>query len=625
MEVIQDAQIRKIHEDYVVIGLSGAVSNPNCIVKKHLINFRGKAAPRNLLKLNTILKVKLSNNIPVSAEIDQNIEIIAIFGYIGDMNNASKTLIIKTYEYDQEIQYQELLGPDNKVLKEGTHQSYKSKPVILYFNTEAIIEARILNEPINNSYKLEEFYKNTFGKRETEFFVLKDDRLIPHKIHKSRIFYKNTDEIFIGSEVEKSIGTEVKVSIINGEIKAFVQKDIPKNLIQNHISSLSLPANRKTLHQLNSNPNYGKRQKLNSDFFIKEHDELENSTIMLISLLEICYRFPERPMKALLLQEITRIANIPRNELEKIEFLLNTTVNAEVGYIEKFYKLLKESTSVLQYVSKLLFKSPLNFNQICSMYKIYIFETTKAIQHWKTYRPLYVNEKIPIIYFCNDSKLSILYDSNMMLYDGYSPSGDEYIAQQYFNPDSIKIQMENQPNYLGLINAAKNLQAKLPRTDEDSFKIYFELVNALNTLIPDNIAPQYENLYQELLSFNYDPNYADLKCQCGSKANVEYQCNDHYLCNGCAFISSRLKRCLQCSAPFRIEINIKELNCTMCNTSYVSQYFFGFRCRCILCWNCLLYMLNQKSTMCYQSHELDNYSIELAIDFLRVLGYNPNS
>ena len=43
-------------------------------------------------------------------------------------------------------------------------------------------------------------------------------------------------------------------------------------------------------------------------------------------------------------------------------------------------------------------------------------------------------------------------------------------------------------------------------------------------------------LYKELFSFNYDPKYADLKCQCGSKANEDYQYNDHYLCNGCSFI-----------------------------------------------------------------------------------------
>ena len=209
-------------------------------------------------------------------------------------------------------------------------------------------------------------------------------------------------------------------------------------------------------------------------------------------------------------------------------------MNEEVGHMEKFYKLLKKNNSLLQYLSKILFRSPLNYNKICNKYKIYIIETTKAFKNWITYSPLSVNEKIPVIYLCNDSTLGILYDSNMMLYDGYSPSGDQYIPQQSFDADSIKTQIENQPNYLNLFSATKELQQSLSRTDKNSFKTYFKLVNALKTLIPDNTAPQYENLYQELLSFEYDPNIIELKCQCGSKANADNKCNDHYLCNECA-------------------------------------------------------------------------------------------
>ena len=123
MEEICIAHITKEFEDSVCCSTSGMKSNNNFMIQKRSINYKGKPALMNLLKRNAILKVKLLNNIPVSAEIDQNIEIIAIFGYIGDINDAGRTLIIKTYEYDEEIQFQELLGRDNKVLREGTHQS----------------------------------------------------------------------------------------------------------------------------------------------------------------------------------------------------------------------------------------------------------------------------------------------------------------------------------------------------------------------------------------------------------------------------------------------------------------------------------------------------------------------
>ena len=91
------------------------------------------------------------------------------------------------------------------------------------------------------------------------------------------------------------------------------------------------------------------------------------------------------------------------------------------------------------------------------------------------------------------------------------------------------------------------------------------------------------------------------------------------------FISLRLKYCLTCSLPFTIKVNIKESNCTVCQNSYESRYFFVFRCRCILCCHCLNHMVNQNPTMCYKSHELDKHSNDLAIEFLKVLGYNQNS
>ena len=626
MEIIETGTIVKELDDSLALSItftnSSSSSSPsvNLVIKKNLVFFRGKIAPKNLLKANTFLKVKVVNKIIQSAEIDSNLEINAIFGYIGEMNDSLKTLIIKTYNHDQEIGYQELLGPDNKVLKQGTHQSYIYQPVIMYFNKDAIIEARILNEPIDNSYKLAEFHTNQFDQKEYEFIVLKDDRLIPHKIHKSRVFYKNSYEVISKHEVEGSIGTEVKVRIEQKQIKAFVQKELPKN--PNPQGTTSLPATRKLLYQ-NLRPDHGKRQKLIPGYFIKEIDEYDRSLIMLLSLLEVCYRLPDWQMRQLLLKEISQSVKISKNESDKLELLLNTVVNTELGNIERFYKLFKESISVMQYVSKLLFKNPFNFNQICNKYRIYIFETNRSMQQWKTYKPYYVIEPIPIIYLCNESKLGIIYDSNMMLYDGYSPSGDEYIVQKYFNTDSLKFKSENGPNYLDLFKAAKKLQEKLSRTDEESFKIYFELVNSLNTLIPPEIAPQYENLYQDLLNFNFDPNFIELKCNCGAKANKDYQCSGHYLCEGCAFISLRLRQCLTCSAQFRTEVNVKENNCSACKSSYESKYFFGYRCRCVLCCNCLNHLLSQKCKVCYNSHELDDYSIGLAIEFLRALGYNP--
>ena len=299
MEEFADGHIIRVDTDSVVLSIYGLPLTGNlALLKKNLIYFRGKLVLNNLLEKGTALKVKLSNNIPVSAQIDQNIEIIAIFGYIGEINYATKTLRINTYDYYQEIQYNQLLGPDNKVLYGGTYQSYIFKPVILYFNNDSyIIEAKIFNEKINNSYKLEEFSFNAYGKKETEFIVLKDDCLIPHKIHKSRVFYKDSDEILKVSEVDKSIGTEVKVKIENKEIKAYFQRD---SLYENRYCSVSVPSTNKSLHHYSLIPNHGKRQKLNSSFFIKEYDELDESSTILISLLEVCYRFPNWPTKSFL-------------------------------------------------------------------------------------------------------------------------------------------------------------------------------------------------------------------------------------------------------------------------------------------------------------------------------------
>ena len=619
-----DAQIIRDFDDKVAIGISSTKASSS--ISKNMIQFRGKPAPKNLLKLNTVLKVKLSNNQVIYAEIDQNIEIIAFFGYIGSINNDNKTLAVKTYYHDQDITFQELLGPDNKPLKSGVNQSLMSQPVILFLNKDAVIEARILNEKIANSYKLAEFYKNQLGDKENEFFVLKDDRLISHKIHKSRIFYKNCDENFSEFEVNESIGTEVKIVIENNqgkkEIKAIVQKDKAKNQYINKFeSSLSLPPKRNSLIEQKLAPLHGLRQKINDNFFIKEYDGLDKSSMILLSLLEIGYRIYDWPMKETLYKDITQTAHIHSSDLEKLNLLLSNYITQEVGGIEKFYKLFKESISVLEYISKSMFKIPLNLNFISHKYQVYIFETNKSFQPWKTYKPLYVNEPIPIIYLCNDSKLGILYNQDMMDYDGYSSSGDEYVAKQYFDTSLIKTQYRAEPNYLDVLNSAKRIQEKLPRTDEESYKIYFELVNALNTLNLPNNEPKCEQLYQELLNFNYDPNYTDIKCYCGEKINQSFKCNNHYLCEKCALISWKLNSCLECNSEFKIEVNIKQI-CSTCSNTYDSNILFGFRCRCIICHACLHYLLTQGYRICYKQHNLDDSSIHLALNFLKSLGYN---
>lgn len=628
MEEILSAIIVKDFDDSVAICLRvGSYSNEkafNSVIKKNLILFRGKPAPSNLLKNGTIIKVKLLNKVAQSAEVDQNIERIAIFGYIGDVNDNDKTILIKTYKYDQEITYQDLLGPDNEILEQGTHQSYISQPVIMYFNNEVIIEARILTETFSNSHKLAEFHRNQSDQKADGFFVLKDDSFIPHRIHESRVFYKNGAENFAESEVEDSIGTEVKVIIENKEIKAFIQKEKFKDPDKNNQLTNSLTSDRNPLHQ-DLSPRFGKRKTLISGYFVLRDYSYGNRIIMLLGLLEVCYRLPDWQMRSFILQEILESMILPKDDLDKLNLLLNTVVNTELGNIEKFYKLFDENILVLKNVSKCLFDNYLNFNKICNKYKIYIFETNRSMQQCKTYKPLCVSEPIPYISLCNESKLRIIYDLNMMLYDGYSPSGDEYIVQQYLNQDTLKIERDTNPNYRDLINATKKLQDKLPRSDKDLINIYFEIVNSLNTVIPPEVAPEYENLYEDLLNFNLDPNFIELECKCGAKANKDYQCNDHYLCDGCAFISLRLQQCVICSASFNNGINVKENNCSACKASFESKYIFGFRCKCILCCSCLNHLLSQGCKACYNSHKLKESSIDLAIEFLRELGYNPNS
>ena len=658
------AHILKDLDDSVVIHIVMDSSPKNHIIKKHLINFRNKPAPKNLLIKDTILKVKLLNKIPQYAEIDPNLELNAIFGYIKYLSDEEKIVTIDTYGYEQIIiQYQELLGPDDKVLKQGTHQSYIYQPVVIYFEKENVIEAKIITESINNLYKIQKFHKNELSLKNSDFLILKDDRLIPHKIYKNRVFYMNGVESFREFEVEELIGTEVKVVIENKKIKALVQKDMhdkasnndslykPLKLIPTEQDHLLLNSECKKSKRLDRKYNthkplyleeispeplevksanknclvsYGKRKRINEKYFIKKYNESNDELIMLLGLLEVGYRFSDWQMKKSLEQEITQNVKIEEKELEKLNLLLNTVINTELGNIERFYSLLNENFQLLQNISKSLFKSPLNLNLISDKYNIYIFVTNKTLKQWKTYKPFNVDDRIPYIYLCNEPQFGIIYDLNMMLYDGYTPSGDEYIVQQDLNPDTIKYKSGNDLNYQNLFNSIKKLQEKLPKSDKDSINLYFEIVNSLNTIIPSNMILDYSNLYKELLNFSYDPEGSELKCLCGTKANKNYKCNDHYLCDGCAFISWRLRLCLTCSACYIIKTNHKQISCSVCKSSYNSKDFFGFRCRCILCSKCLNHLLSHNCRICYKSHELDDYSLRLSIYFLRGLGYSLN-
>jgi hypothetical protein len=250
-----------------------------------------------------------------------------------------------------------------------------------------------------------------------------------------------------------------------------------------------------------------------------------------------------------------------------------------------------------------------------------IYTTNESLNDWKTYTPFDISQQYPIIYLKLGQKLGIIYQKQMMEYDGYDCQTLEYIIPQNCDLNFFKPEY---PNIYNIFNAVKQAQGKLSKNDREYCEFNYELIRLINILkinANQNEMEHIKQIYKELINFNYEEHQGIVKCSYCDELAAENNCGNHYLCNRCSFISSRIRYCLYCNSDFNYQIKLTNKICQQCKNSFEDIQLFGFKCTCILCLHCLKEIINSNRRHCSLNHEIDEYYLARASEYMRMLRY----
>jgi hypothetical protein len=106
------------------------------------ILFRGRPAPKNLLNKGTKLLFKSREDNEYEFFLDPKLDIDAVFAKLVLFRTDFGTLEFSDgYHFSIDVEFYQVIGPDNKPIVEQSINSYINKYALIYFNGYAVIEA----------------------------------------------------------------------------------------------------------------------------------------------------------------------------------------------------------------------------------------------------------------------------------------------------------------------------------------------------------------------------------------------------------------------------------------------------------------------------------------------------
>ena len=645
--------IKQVKPDQVHVLISGGKGITNSFsVRPGQITFRNSQAPVNLISPDTKIVARFENSQLKNIWIDQDLDIQAYFGKIEEIDSESKAIRVSTSLISYNLSYSQLGHIENQPLVQDHIPSFINYPVLIYFNSESPIEARILHSNWKRAYKLDTFSKNFKNEEESEFFVLKDTRLIPHKLSKDSVYDQGLNKTFRADIVKYNIGAEVEVFVNNQQVWGAVktrsnfahkkQNSSSLNLdSENHLpTEINYPSHRTELvvmlnhSKIHKKPSqvFGKRIALSKSpvaFYYKENNYFKDIGIVLLGLLEVCHRFPsyETLRNKLYIQLRDSILNLEnpkfRNDLDQL-FSIFRKPN-QLSNLEDFYKIVSEQSGLFEYYASFFIGNQYSFDFISDFFEVCIYFCDSS-GNWVTYLPIFNHSNIPVIYLRQQSKLELLYKEETMMFDGYDLNTLEYTVPNDFDVKILLHSSQKTPNFSSvfssILNLTNTLSNKIVKEESEvnkSIKSIAYSLNQLSELIPQDQMLDCKNAYEKLLRFNIDKNIIQ-SCKCGKEINERYTCADHSLCQDCAFLSNRLGKCVVCQQAFNQTVVYKDITCSHCGQSYQEKYFSAFSCYCILCTRCIYTILSENRGYCYKNHQLQQFDYDNSYSYFKKVG-----
>ena len=212
MEDITVGFIEKIEGERVSVGLSMLNNDGKSvrrIINKSEIKFRGGDPPSSLIVINAPLKCRLKDNKILEVNIDSKIEIQVTYGKIIQVDTSRQVVIINLGIEVKDISIGSITYYNNKKIPLQEIQNYIGRGVQVYFNGDACIEGKVLDESCSIKLTLDKFRVGLENQEETQIAIMRDSRLILHYIDANCVFYQQTPHNISTQMIKKLIGKEI--------------------------------------------------------------------------------------------------------------------------------------------------------------------------------------------------------------------------------------------------------------------------------------------------------------------------------------------------------------------------------------------------------------------------------
>jgi hypothetical protein len=654
--------IEEIKRDIAFVSLSKknlntSNSSGQLQVKISDITFRMKPAPRNLISKNTQVFIKELGGGKTQVYLDSDIDLHIKFGLVIDIKENEQAVVVFDYICNYDVRFIHFVSDKGQKIPLDEIRKRKNTNVMIYFNADAVIEVRELDEKANLKFFLDNFAKAPSGQEEETYFCLKDQKMNIFKVFQDFVFFPSSGEKFPCDQVKFKVGSNVVVTFVDGRIRAEIEIDRSTQTIRNNKKASSISKESKTQAITTQNSVRGKAKSnevggyqtapvqtyiyasrlydSNISLWYRSKDSMSEKALILIALLEICFRLPENPSRTTIyykLYSATQMLNSSYTvTLDKLfSFYRQEGIATEINDLFSF---IYQHKAYLESLSDYLIVNIQDFESISESFDvvIYFLDTPKA--EWAEFHPLFKpGINYPLIMLQTYPELRILYNKDMMVADGFDTSSLKQTLCGKANLKHLTKGFEAKgQEFQTFIKKVSDLKITLANNFQGSQEEFSKLTEGLSlackSILPVIPVEEYEScleVFKNLKTIKL-PNRVITCAGCKTETIAKYQCSGpehHILCKNCAFISVKRSACVICGKECNFDISQETYACVVCKQTYDSMYFIGIgSCFCILDSDCAKKILSAKLCPIHK-RQIPHPEIQWIEYALSTLGYS---